>query len=139
VQVRRGKFDAASVKSMLVVLGVLATAWAVDRPALADVVDQIFARLDSNGDGVIDRTEFQIKKMELFYESDANQNIQLEPEETNLKPEVFAAADTNGDGVLSGVEFIEAPFIQFEAADTNSDHVITREEFELFAEQFLDR
>ncbi len=139
MQVRRGEFGMASVKSMLVVLGVMATALAVDRPALADLVDRIFARLDSNGDGVIDRTEFQIKKMELFYESDANQNIQLEPEETNLKPEVFAAADTNGDGVLSGVEFIEAPFAQFEAADTNSDQVITREEFELFAEQFIDR
>ena len=88
---------------------------------------------------MIDRTEFQIRKMELFYESDANQNIQLEPEEVNLKPEVFAAADTDGDGVLSGVEFIEAPFTQFEAADTNSDHVITPEEFEIFAEQFIDR
>ena len=139
MQVMREEFGTALVKSALVLAGVMATVLAVVQPALADPVAEIFDRLDGNGDGVIDRTEFQIRKMELFYESDANQNIQLEPEEVNLKPEVFAAADTDGDGVLSGVEFIEAPFTQFEAADTNSDHEITPEEFEIFAEQFIDR
>ena len=139
MQEMREGFGVAAARSMLVLAGVIVMVLTVERPALADAIDQIFARLDGNGDGVIDRTEFQIRKMELFYESDANQNIQLEPEEVNLKPEVFAAADTDGDGVLSGVEFIEAPFTQFEAADTNSDHEITPEEFEIFAEQFIDR
>lgn len=136
MNVRSGQNSVAPVKPFLAVLGVLASFLAVDPPALADAVDDIFERLDTNGDGVIQRTEFEVKKMEVFYVLDANQNIGIELEETNLKPEVFNAADKDGDGTLSGVEFIEAPFTQFEAADTNTDQVISREEFELFVQQF---
>ena len=126
------------VKPILVVLGCMVTILAVDGPAVAGTVDDIFARLDTNGDGVITRPEFQNNLFEVFFVRDASENIKLELSESRLYPEAFAAADSDGDGALSGVEFNDAPFTQFETADANTDHEITREEFERFAQQFID-
>ncbi|MGI9490959.1 MAG: EF-hand domain-containing protein [Geminicoccaceae bacterium] len=129
----------AKLKLMQISL-VAATAVLFSEPpaASASEIDALFSLMDTNGDGVIQRTEFNIKSFEIFYIRDRNENMKIEPDEINLSPEAFAAADTDGDGQLSGVEFYEADFLQFEAADTNNDHKITRQEFEQFVRQFVN-
>ena len=126
----------ASERVALTSFVILTTVFTFGHQASADVVGEIFARLDTNGDGVITRTEFEINSIEVFYINDKNENIKLEASETRLSKEAFEAADTDGDGALSGVEFLQAPFTQFEAADTNTDQKITKREFELFIGQF---
>ena len=118
-------------------LAVAATGLLADAAADANEAKAIFSRLDTNGDGVIQRTEFVIKSFEIFYIRDRNENIKLEPGEVRLSPEAFAEADADGDGHLSGVEFFDAPFAQFEAADANTDQRITQQEFERFMGQFV--
>ena len=124
-------------KTALHALVVTSTLLVMGQPAQADTTSDLFARLDTDGDGVIRRPEFQIKSMEVFFVNDRNENIKLEPEETNLSAEAFAEADRDNDGALSGVEFLDAPFAKFEAADLNTDHKITRREFEQFIQQFI--
>lgn len=124
-------------KTALHALVVTSMFLAIVQPAGADTTSDLFARLDTDGDGFIQRPEFQIKSMEVFFENDRNENIKLEPEETNLSAEAFAAADQDNDGVLSGVEFLDAPFAKFEAADLNTDQKITQREFEQFIRQFM--
>lgn len=101
--------------------------------------EEIFQVLDKNGDGVVERFEFDVKKMEIFYIRDIEKDINLSIEETNLTPEAFRGADADGDGKLSGYEFIRASFTQFDSADGNTDGLISREEFQAFYWQFARR
>ena len=113
------------------------TALLVGPTAGANEAEAVFSRLDTNGDGTIQRTEFDIMSFEIFYIRDRSENIMIEPDEVRLSPEAFAEADTNSDGHLSGVEFFDAPFAQFEAADANTDQEITQQEFERFMNRFV--
>lgn len=77
---------------------------------------ELFSILDADGNGLIDRAEWKIRKMAIFYMRDVNGDIQLSRAEVpGLAAEIFAKADLNGDGMLSGYEFNQAPFTQFEA------------------------
>lgn len=127
------------LKRMLVhmSLAIVATALLAEPATSADEAKAVFSRLDTNGDGVILHTEFDIKSFEIFYIRDRNENIKIEPGEVRLSAEAFAAADSDRDGHLSGVEFFDAPFAQFEAADANTDQMITQQEFERFISQFV--
>jgi Ca2+-binding EF-hand superfamily protein len=109
------------------------------RPAGAADLRAIFVLLDENGDGVIDRQEFQRRKTEVFFLRLPQQAevTSVELADTQLTPEAFRDADINGDGKLSGSEFIQARFAQFETYDTNHDQKITFEEFETGARQFV--
>ena len=76
----------------------------------------IFVFLDESGDGVIDRTEWTLRKMHILTARDSNGDGVLEPREIPaVGPEAFAAADTNNDGVIDGLEFNQALFTRFEA------------------------
>lgn len=99
----------------------------------AESPDQLFAALDSDGNGQIDRAEWQTRKMAIFYMRDRNNDIALSPEEIpGLNKTRFAEADLNGDGVLSGFEFNQAAFSQFDKADRNNDGAVSAEEFRLY-------
>lgn len=92
--------------------------------------DQLFSVLDSDGNGEIDRAEWQTRKMAIFYMRDRNNDIALSRDEVpGLASDRFAEADLNGDGVLSGFEFNQAPFTQFDKADRNTDGLVSRDEF----------
>lgn len=82
---------------------------------------ELFAALDADGNGRVDRAEWKTRKMAIFYIRDVNGDIQLSRQEMpGLAADVFAKADLNNDGMLSGYEFNQAPFTQFEAAATGA-------------------
>ena len=100
----------------------------------ADDVEAIFAIFDSNGDGVIDRTEFDLNKIKVISVLDRNQNDHLDRDEVKVSDENFQTADQDGDGMISSFEFVESPFGKFEAFDADGDGVITLEEFRAYVE-----
>jgi hypothetical protein len=93
--------------------------------------EKSFQLLDENGDGAVDRDEFQRHKTEIFFLAleAAGADQLLRPQDVRLTAEVFGQADINDDGLLSGAEFIQAPFMKFESFDADSDGTITLEEF----------
>lgn len=97
--------------------------------------EDLFATFDSDGDGRIDRAEWQTRKMAIFYIRDRNNDIALTRDELpGLDPELFADADRDGDGALSGLEFNQAAFTQFDKADRDNDGFVTRDEFGIYLE-----
>jgi Ca2+-binding EF-hand superfamily protein len=118
-------------------LSVLIAAATLAGPARAQAPadpDEIFALFDVNGDGAIDRTEFDVNKIQVISAFDANRNGRLERDEVRISDENFQAADLDGDGQISGYEFNESPFGKFEALDADGDGLVTREEFRAFVE-----
>jgi len=95
--------------------------------AFGDSVDyeprEAHAKADKNGDGLVDRREFHVRMVEIFYHDDANKDGFLVPEELEKINEdmVFAPADRNHDGKLTMSEYIDQRFEAFEAADVDSD------------------
>lgn len=60
----------------------------------------MFTRLDTNGDGSIDRSELEAMSAE--HESRTGQAMDID--------EIFAADDVNGDGVIDETEFMESTY-----------------------------
>ena len=100
----------------------------------ADDVEAIFAIFDSNGDGVIDRTEFDLNKIKVISVLDRNQDDHLDRDEVKISDEKFQTADQDGDGKISSFEFVESPLGKFEAFDADGDGIITLEEFRAYVE-----
>ena len=89
------------------------------------------AKADLNGDGYIDRREFHLRMVEVFYQADVDKTGFLAPEELNkatVFEEDFSEADLNGDGKISLYEFIEYRFDDFDEADTDSNGLLCVEE-----------
>ena len=89
------------------------------------------AKADKNGDGQIDRREFHLRLVEVFYHADVDKSGFLKPEELNkatVFEEDFSEADKNGDGRISLHEFIEYRFDDFDEADTDSNGLLSVEE-----------
>ena len=109
----------------------------VAAPALADPPKKAqdpraaFAETDKNGDGKIDREEFQQRVMEIFFFGDTDKDGYMTHAElvaTVEFPEDFKDADRDGDGRISFVEFVAVRFHTFDEVDTNHDGVLTIDE-----------
>jgi Ca2+-binding EF-hand superfamily protein len=88
---------------------------------------------DKNGDGKIDRGEFQDAVVEAFYFRDKNKSGYLTIEELKeASPEAVRAANRKGDGRLTLQEYVNALFKDFEAADANKDGLLTAEEIDIY-------
>jgi Ca2+-binding EF-hand superfamily protein len=88
---------------------------------------------DRNGDGKIDRGEFQDAAVEAFYFRDKNKRGYLTIEELKeAAPEAVKAANRKGDGKLTLQEYVNALFKDFEAADTDKDGQLTVEEIDIY-------
>lgn len=88
---------------------------------------------DKNGDGKIDRGEFQDAAVEAFFFRDKNKAGYLTIEELKeAAPEAVKAANRKGDGKLSMQEYVNALFKDFEAADTDKDGLLTVEEIDIY-------
>jgi hypothetical protein len=131
------RFGFSAIRLIAGMLGVLIAAAAPAGPSRAQAPsdpDEIFALFDTNGDDVIDRTEFDVNKIQVISAFDANRNGRIERDEVRISDENFQAADRDGDGQISGYEFNESPFGKFEALDADGDGLVTREEFRAFVE-----
>lgn len=89
--------------------------------------DPFFRELDANGDGAIDRTEFDIQKGAVLYAIDKNHNLKVERSETRLTLQQFRQY-AGDDGIIDGLEVFDVPSTRFEAFDQNGDQKITPEE-----------
>ena len=109
----------------------------------------LFSRLDTNGDGVISKAEFDAFNAAHFNDLDTNKDGNISPEElraaTNQVPpnqgmhsdgtthldQRFYAADANHDGGLDRGEAINMPMLSkyFDDVDTNKDGKVTRQEY----------
>ena len=88
---------------------------------------------DRNGDGRIDREEFQQAVVEAFFFRDKNKSGYLTIEELKeAAPEAVKAANRKGDGKLTLQEYVNAFFKDFEAADTDKDGQLTVEEIDIY-------
>lgn len=115
-----------------------------DRMHRPPSVDQVFAKDDKDGDGLISKDEFG-GPVEHFPHLDADGDGYLTREEVaggtggqgrnqgsppppgKTLEEHFAQSDTDGDGVLSAEEFTGPPD-HFSLIDVNEDGVLTKEE-----------
>jgi Ca2+-binding EF-hand superfamily protein len=116
-----------------------------------DMGRMVFDKLDTNGDGVISRKEFNAYNAKHFKELDINHDGKLTPEElqgghsqgmghgnvmghsdgTTHLDQRFNAADVNHDGGLDREEAKEMPMLSqyFDEVDANKDGKVTRQEY----------
>ncbi len=93
----------------------------------------LFNLIDTDGDGRITRSEFDLKRMDAFFIRDANGDGKLSRAEfPGISDALFAKTDTDGDGFISGIEFNQADWLAFDAIDINGDGVIDFDEFVRF-------
>jgi Ca2+-binding EF-hand superfamily protein len=92
-----------------------------------------FQRHDKNGDGKLDRGEFQDAVIEGFYFRDKNKDGYLTIEELEgASPEAVKAASRKGDNRLTLDEYVNALFKDFAAADTDGDGKLSIEEIDVY-------
>ncbi len=91
-----------------------------------------FASYDQNKDGRIDRGEFQVWMIEVFYLRDKDHKGYLVLEDVRgvMAPEILKAINRKGDGKLSLQEFLNATFQDFAAIDVSQNGSLTMEEIE---------
>lgn len=93
-----------------------------------------FRAHDRNGDGRIDRAEYQEWMIEVFYFRDKNSKgfLVLEDVREVMSVESFKGANRKGDGKLVLREFLNAVFVDFDTADVNKNGAVTMEEIEVY-------
>jgi Ca2+-binding EF-hand superfamily protein len=96
-----------------------------------------FRAHDKNGDGLIDRAEFQDWIVEGFYFRDKGHKGYLAQADLQgvASPEVFKAINRKGDGKLTINEYLNALFQDFAAIDANQNGVISMQEVEVYIKQ----
>jgi Ca2+-binding EF-hand superfamily protein len=101
--------------------------------------DKHFKEMDTNGDGMVSKTEFDAAHNRHFKEMDTNGDGQLSRDEMKAghkkmmekaKDKHFEEADANHDGVLTREEAKNMPMLSkhFDEVDANKDGKVTREE-----------
>jgi Ca2+-binding EF-hand superfamily protein len=110
--------------------GLPASAQVASTPAPAPAKAGVFARLDTNGDGYIDKSEARGPLAERFDAVDTDHDGRLSREELKAERAVhdmkrgkggLAMLDTDHDGQVSWAEFSAAIKAHFETLDTNHD------------------
>jgi Ca2+-binding EF-hand superfamily protein len=92
---------------------------------------------DLNGDGRLDRAEFQEWMVDVFFERDQGKKGYLSIDDVRgaMTPQVFNAMNRKGNGKLSLPEFLNALFQDFQAIDADQDGSITVEQIETYIKQ----
>ncbi len=99
--------------------------------------EEVFAIMDTDGDGSIDQAEWRQQSMTVFYVRDADEDTILSRDEVpGLTAEAFDEMDLDGDGTISGYEFNQSRLNKFAVADADKDGGVTLPEFKTFLRQF---
>jgi Ca2+-binding EF-hand superfamily protein len=127
----RATFALIAVISALGLLPLCASAQSQTRPPFD--AKKWVKEHDKNGDGAIDREEFQQAVTEAFYFRDKDKSGYLEITELKeASPAALAAVQRKENGRISLREYVNALFKDFDAADANHDGVLTVEEIEVY-------
>jgi Ca2+-binding EF-hand superfamily protein len=99
----------------------------------SETLREWFQRNDRNGDGKLDRGEFQEAVVEGFYFRDKNKDGYLSIEELQgSSPAVVKAASRTRANRLTLDEYVNALFKDFAAADKDGDGTLTLEETDVY-------
>ena len=125
------------VTALLVAAAVACLAGPVPAQVSAPDWKEGFRAHDKNGDGLIDRAEFQNWIVEGFYFRDKGHKGYLVQADLQgaASPEVFKAINRKGDGKLTMNEYLNALFQDFAAIDTNQNGAISMQEVEVYIKQ----
>jgi Ca2+-binding EF-hand superfamily protein len=112
----------------------LVTGPAMAQTASPPTLKEWFQLKDKNGDGKLDREEFQQAVVEMFFFRDKDKNGYLTIEELQgtASPAAVKAASRKGQEGLTLDEFVNALFKDFAAADTDGDGDLTLEEIDVY-------
>jgi hypothetical protein len=104
----------------------------------ADAADAL-AKLDTNGNHIVEETEAQAGGRKLFAALDKNGDGLLRPEELNggLGAPVLKAADPDADGALNPQEYAALITARYKSANANSDGLVDGAELGSLAGQLL--
>ena len=94
-------------------------AQAVDEARL----QRFFTLMDTDGDKLLSRPEFQAGKGAVFLAIDEDGSMTLSQNEMRLTPEAFKQL-AGDDGVVDGEEFIAIDVASFDAIDKNKDRQV---------------
>jgi Ca2+-binding EF-hand superfamily protein len=126
--------------TLLVLAGLLvfvATARADEKGVQYDP-QKAFEQTDVNGDGYVDRREFHVRIVEIFFHADSDKDGYMTWTELRgavAFPDDFKGADTDGDGRIALHEFIEVRFQDYPIADSDGDGRLSLEEVVAIFEQ----
>ncbi|WP_299365236.1 EF-hand domain-containing protein [uncultured Paracoccus sp.] len=98
--------------------------------ASAQDLQKAFARLDENGDDLIEWSEAYPVRVSEFVEMDADRNGAVDPSEFGGRARPFSAFDTDGDEELQLAEYLQGHRSMFMKFDADEDGAINLEEFE---------
>jgi len=110
-------------------------------PQRGQMEDKVFKEMDTNGDDVISRAEYDALHAKRFKEMDADKNGKITREEISAARKIlmdkarnsrFDEADSNHDGALTREEAEKMPMLSknFEKVDANHDGKVSREELD---------
>ena len=119
------------ISFLTLALVLLAASAGADAPAPKHDPRAAHAKADLNHDGQIDRREFHLRMVEVYFHADTDKNGVLKPKELNratVLEEDFSEADKDGDGSIALYEFIEFRFHLFDEADADSSGSLSVEE-----------
>lgn len=114
---------------ILIVLGAMVAAPPTEAADRKDAAREAFDGLDSNGDGVISREEFEVNKVNVIFRRSAARGASLKFEDTRISRATFEAVDIDGDGVITPSDVRQSQLFYFEPYDKNQDNQIEFAEF----------
>ena len=117
-------------------------------PASAKRGMRMFNQADTNKDGTVTKAEFDAARGALFARMDANGDGVIETSElrawiralpARIRDARFKSLDTNGDGKISADEYVSRRKSMFDKIDANNDSSVDKAEFDKAFEAFRSR